>query len=146
MAAIAVSIVSLGISVVQKARAAKAQGRANDEIKKQNRLAQRKADIRSARDRVNLVRKARVARAQVTAAAENAGAGQGSGVAGGIASLGSQVASNLGFVNQIGSINRSITASRNTQSDLLTQASKDQAIGGVADSIFGVAIQRTGTK
>jgi len=142
MAAVAVAVVSLVISTDQKRAAAKLQRQGIAETRRQNALSQRKADISSARDRVNLVRRARIARATVQSSAENSGAGLGSGVAGGIASIGSQVSSNLGFVNQISSINQDITASRNTEASALSSASRAQALGGVADSVFSLAASR----
>lgn len=131
----------LAVSIYSKVETAKDQKKSNDEIRVQNRLDQRKTDIRNARERVNVVRKARIARAQVLAAAENTGGGSGSGVVGGVSSIGSQVAGNLGFVNQISGIDTSINASRGRQGSALSSAARSQAIGGLADSIFSTALK-----
>lgn len=130
------------VSIYEKHEGAKASKEAIAETRKQNRISQRKADMRAARDRVSLVRKARIARAQIEATAENTGGSGGSGVAGGASSIGSQVASNLGFVNRVGDLNTQITESRDREADALSRAARSEAIGGVADSVFGTAISR----
>jgi len=138
-----VAAAALAVSVYQGAETSKEQKKSNEEQRRQNRLNQRKTDIRNARQRVNIVRKARIARAQVEAAAENKGTSGGSGVAGGVASIGSQVAGNLGFVNRVGSIDTALSDSKDREGAALTNIARSQAIGGLADSIFSTSISRT---
>jgi len=138
-----VAAAALAVSVYQGAETSKEQKKSNEEQRRQNRLNQRKTDVRNSRQRVNLVRKARIARAQVEASAAATGGAGGSGVAGGVASIGSQVASNLGFVNRIGSVDEAITQSRDREGQALGSAARSQAIGGLADTIFSTAISRT---
>ena len=115
------------------------QKEAAKDVNRQNKLEQRKADIAAARGRAETLRQSKVARAQVVAGGEAAGVGGSTGVAGGVASIGTQTASVLGFANQNQQINQAITSSRIHEASALSKANTASAIGGLASSVFSVA-------
>lgn len=114
---------------------------------------QRIADIKNARDRANMARQERVARAGVIASGANAGVSQSSGVLGGVGSIGSQGAANVGYFNSVSANQNDILSSQSRQGgDMadygmagasLTSAQADISMGqnifNIGTSIFGAS-------
>ncbi len=65
------------------------------------------------RQNMQAIREAQIRRAAATNAASQMGAGSGSGIAGGLASLSSQVGSGLGFSTQMSALSTEITKYQN---------------------------------
>ncbi len=76
--------------------------------KKAAKAAQRQQELSTQRSNRQSIREAQLRRAQALAAAASMGAMGGSAVAGGIASLGSQLGSGLGFSNQMSALSADI--------------------------------------
>lgn len=97
MAAIAAAIIA-GVGAVashtQSKKAAASQEKAIEEQRKQE-------SIRAARERAKTVREMRIKRAAIQAGAVNMGVGGSSGELGGVSSVQSQAASQVGFISQI---------------------------------------------
>jgi hypothetical protein len=91
---------------------------------------QEQQTLNTRRSRRQTIREAQIRRAQATASAQGAGAMYGSGAAGGIGSLSSQLGETLGYQSQYGALSNVITA----------QAQKAQFWGDVAN-IGGVGYQ-----
>lgn len=133
----AVASLALGAaSFVSQRRAAK---KAASNTKKARATQQRIADQKAARDRTRAVREARVKRAQLQVRAEGAGVAGASGAVAGEQSITSQLASNLGFSQQIQGLGQQATAFNQQAASAQGQAATAGAIGGVAQSIFQTA-------
>lgn len=99
-------------------------------------LRKREADIRAAKARTKTVREARIKAAQVESRAAQTGATQSSAVAGGVASIGSQLASNLSFLNTITNIGQQRS---NISSSIASSVGREQKAAGraqLAGTIF----------
>lgn len=77
-----------------------AAGQAAEDRADQAKLEQQRADIKAAQDARASIRAARAASGAIINSAANAGAVTSSGAAGGVASVGSQLGYNLGFISQ----------------------------------------------
>lgn len=79
-----------------------------EERRKQAALEQKRADIENARKARTALREQRIAQATVANVAANTGASSSSALEGAMSTIGSQAASNLGYLGQTASIARSI--------------------------------------
>lgn len=142
-AALAVSVYS---AVEQKAAAKDAKGAAAvsaAEQRKQFDSQQKIANIRNARERSQMARQQRVQRGQVQAIGANTGTSASSGVAGGLSSISTQAATNLGDFNAIDANQRDIVTSQGRQAgaqsaQIQAQAdiSSSQAMFNIGSSVF----------
>lgn len=89
-------------SVVASNKAVKAQTQASN-------AAQRQQELQTSASRRAAIREMQIKRAQTVASAQAAGVVGGSGVSGGLSSLGSQVGSNLGYSSQMSGLSRDIS-------------------------------------
>jgi len=110
-------------------KAAKAQQRMAD-------LQERQQQIATRRSRRQAIRQAQIVRAQAISAGANYGGLQGSGLAGGLSSLGSQVGAELGFSTQMSGISSDINAAQKDFLKAQQQGSMWGAIGGLGFSVF----------
>jgi hypothetical protein len=92
---------------------------------------QRMADIKNARERADITRKARIARAAVLNTGANTNTQGSSGVAGGIASTTSQENSNLGMFNAISANQSDIIKSQSNEATAM--AALGDAQGKIAE-------------
>lgn len=113
--AVAVAAVSTGASVIQSSKSAKAQKKANDV----NRKIQER---QSARERLQTLREAQIARAQGQQLAANTGTVNSSGFAGQQAGITAQTASNIAFSNQVQTGTAVVSQSTQTASDAANKA------------------------
>lgn len=126
----AVTAVSAVASYQQGKKSEKAQKEASEAQK-------RSAAVEAQRDRMRVIREARIRAAQVRAQAGAEGIGQtSSGVAGAISSIGSQAGSNIGAINVTQGFAE--TASNALQQSASAQVKQAgwQVVGQVAGSIF----------
>lgn len=113
--AVAVSAVATTASVVQSRKSAKAQQKANDV----NRKIQER---QSARERLQALREAQIARAQGQQQAANTGTLGSSGFAGQQAGITAQTASNIAFSNQVQTGTAVVSQYTQTASDAANKA------------------------
>lgn len=104
---------------------------------------QRIADIKNARERAAMTREARVVQGKVEAAAASGNTSYSSGAAGGLASVGTQEASNLGLFSAVSANQADITASRMRESfaieaggNAAARSANGQALFSLGSSIF----------
>ena len=103
-------------SAIQGRKAEKAQKRARQLQERQEKLKQRREELRARRE-------ARIEQARIAQAGANVGASGSSAVVGGVASLQSQLSSNLSFLNESGNLAQQ-------QSRFLQKAANAQARAG----------------
>lgn len=118
-----------------------------EEMRRQAELEQRKADVVAARNLRQSVRQARIARASIINQGATSGTNESSGVLGGVSSVASQEASNIGFVNRVGSLNSQITASQARQGEhsaAIGDAQGTSAIFGAFGNLGGTVFQGAG--
>ena len=125
-----ISAVALGAQFV-------ATQKAEDKTEEANEAQQRSASLKNARARRQQVAAARRARAATVAQGEAGGISGSSAVAGATGSVQSQASSNIGFLNQLETLDRQRLSAQNAASRNLTRASTFQAVGGLAQSGAG---------
>ena len=110
--------------------------------KKSAKLQQKKADIGMARERAKQVRRARAQRASALAAGQTGEGTGGSGLAGAQADIGSQLGSNLSFLQKNAQISKQLSdlnvSSGNKISKANTRASYGAGVASVATSVGSV--------
>jgi hypothetical protein len=97
-----------------------------------DRLAQQR-EIRQA------MREQRIKQAQILQAGANQGVTGSSGVTGGVASTGSQLAGNVNFINQQGAYNQAISGALQRASSASGRAANWSALAGLGSSAFSAA-------
>lgn len=102
----AVSIVGTVVGLSQQNKASKQQAAASAAQLKQQKVEQRIADVRAARERQMGRAQSKVARAQQIAAAFGSGAQNSSALAGSLAGASADLASNIGFNSMIGGLSQ----------------------------------------
>jgi hypothetical protein len=124
-----------------------ASKRQAEESRVQAGLEQKRADIQNTRQLRTALRQSRISRANVENAGANAGTSNSSGVLGGVASIGTQSAANVGFFGQMGELSSQITASNQRQGNAAAdygQAAGDAAIWGAFGSLGNSVFQGAG--
>lgn len=99
---------------------------------------QRMADIKNARERANLARQNRIARGSLAATGANKGVSTSTGVVGGLASIETQTATNLGIFGALESNQDAILESQSRQGDASARAGQAQADSIMGGTIFSV--------
>jgi len=117
-----VTAVAAVVGAVSSVRSANAQKKAGE-------AAQKQQEIQSSASRRAAIREMQIKRAQTVASAQAAGVVGGSGVSGGLSSLGSQVGANLGYSSQMSGLSREISMYN-------MQAQKYSDIAGFAGTVF----------
>jgi hypothetical protein len=122
-----------GVGVASNIYYARKQGK----LQQRQIVEQRKAaDLESIRNRAESVRRARAARASIVNSGGAGGTGESSGALGGQTSVGSQLSSNLGYINQS-------TAIQNNLFNISAKSAKMQTQQSIFNSVLSVA--QTGT-
>ena len=120
-------------------------GRAQEAAAAQQRLAyqaeQRRAEVQNVRSVRSQIREARMAQASMTNVAAQTGGMGGSGLAGGTASVGSQMAGNLGYMADIARENTAISNAQIASSGFQAQAARASSNA----AIYGQIGQLSGT-
>lgn len=135
VAALAVSVASLGYQAVQGERAEDASYAQAEEQRKQTAISRRMADIKNIREQRDLVRRSRIQRAAVINAAANTGTAASSGAAGAVSSIGSQTASNLGYFSTVKENQGSIFESQSREAGFVQAQGQAQRNAAIASSI-----------
>ncbi len=117
------------------------QGRqARKESAKARKAEQRLQNVRAARERRAAVREARLQRAQIQSGAAQSGVATSSGAVQGAGAVGTQLASNLSFLDQSSALTNQISLFRQRSADASGRASTYSAVSGLAmqgASLFG---------
>lgn len=100
--------------------------------KRASRLQQQQQTLATRQSQRQAIREAQIRRAQTMSSAQALGAVGGSAVAGGTASLGSQLGSALGFSSQMSGLSKQIGVAQ-------SRASTAGAIAGLGGSVFQMA-------
>jgi hypothetical protein len=128
-----VAVIGAGVSYKQGQDQKKA---AKKEFEQQQKLA----EVENLRNVRASIRAARTAAGRVTNFAGQTGTMQSSGMAGGLASIGSQLDANIGYTRDTAAISNTISRiqlnNAQSQANYAVLGSTLGAIGGVADSIF----------
>ena len=118
--------------------------RAQEQARQQYAAESKKAEVQNIRSVRQQIRQARVAQSSMLNVGAQTGGMGGSGLAGGISSIGSQLGSNLDYMSQIAKQNTAIGAFAlgysNEMANASIAASRQQLAGaqmGMATSIFG---------
>lgn len=127
---------ALAVSAVSAVKQQQAAGETASAQKKQQRLAQKQADIKASRARYAAIRQSRIAQAETTAAAEAGGVLGTSGLAGGLGSAQTQLAVGVGESLQLQGMSQRQSIFAQQQADAQSTAATWGAIGGVAGTIF----------
>lgn len=134
-----IAIVGLGIagaSAYMQYEAAKDQASAT---RRAAEAEQRRADIQNARAVRQSIRQARIARGTVVNTGANAGTSQSSGVLGGVASVGSQLNSNVDYLNQSTAVAKEYASAQADAGAAAGEAAQWGALGNLGGTIFSSA-------
>lgn len=146
-AILATAAVAGTVSSVQAGRQAEKASKAQaEEIRNQNRIAEKKEQVTSYRNRVQAIRRSRVAQAEALTAGVGAGivnpgmdTGVGSTFAGATGAYQTQLAANFSFANQINTLNReSIDSAQNSAniiSGFQSNMNRYQQVGTIAQGV-----------
>lgn len=100
------------------------------------RFERQKNQLQEARQRTNMIKESRAARANVTQSAENQGVADTSAAQGGQGSIQSQVSSNLSFLDQYGMLSDQASSKMNSAMGAQGNASMWGAIAGAGGQVF----------
>jgi hypothetical protein len=123
-------------SVVEQRKAGKAAER-------EAAASQKRAEIQNVRSVREQIRQARLAQSSMTNVAAQTGTMGSSAMAGGISSVGSQLAGNLGYMSDIAQQNTAIYNAQVAQIQASTNASIFGSIGNMAGSMYQGATGQT---
>jgi len=134
-------------SMKESAKARQATERAQVQSANQFAAESKRADIQNVRSVRQQIRQTRLAQSSMTNVGAQTGGMGGSGVAGGIASVGSQLGSNLGYMSQIATQNTAIGqaalgyATEMSNASIFSSKAQDAAniasVGSTAFTTFG---------
>ena len=141
---LAISGVATASSISEQRKAGRAQERAAAEQRTAYQAEQRRAEVQNVRSVRQQIREARMAQASMTNVAAQTGGMGGSGLAGGTASVGSQMAGNLNYMSDIATQNTAISNAQIASSQFMGQAARAQSraavygqVGQLSSTIFG---------
>ena len=130
-AASSIAIAGLALAAVGTATTVIATQRQASAQKKASRERDKLAALEASRQRRRTIREARIARGTALNVAGQVGAGDSSGLAGGLSGLGAQAATNLGFSTQTQAIGKRITG-------FGTEAAKASTLGAIGGQVAGI--------
>ena len=128
----AVGVVGLGVSVAGSLAAQGAQDR-------QIRLERQRQDAQERRRRRQTLRERAIAVGRIQNATSQTGARDSSAQTGGIGSVNAQNGSNLGFISQIGGVNRGVSAAQQDQANASSLGAFGSSLSSVGGTVFNAA-------
>ena len=132
------AVANVGISLAAGHKERGAERDRVDAAKGERAERKRIADVRAVRERRNVIREGRIARAQSVAAGVQSGAGAGSsGVAGGVGSVGSQLNANLSFLDTVKTAEANISIFQQQGADARSSGQAAGQIRQLGNTIFG---------
>ncbi|CAB4161325.1 hypothetical protein UFOVP729_44 [uncultured Caudovirales phage] len=129
---IALGVISTAASVSQ----ASEQRKAGKAAQRQYEAEARKSEVQNIRSVRQQIREARLAQASMTNVAAQTGAMGSSALAGGVSSVGSQLAGNLNYMQQIAKENTAIGAAAAEGAQAMSNAAVYGAVGQLGGTIF----------
>lgn len=130
------AVAGAGAAVVGTAKAAKASKKAADTQVKIAEEQKKQQEIVYKREQRSAIREGQIRRAQGIASAQAAGVSGGSIVGGGMASIGSQVGSTLGFGTQLSGLSSNITDLGIKASQFTQQANMFGSFAQIGGNVF----------
>lgn len=143
MASGTIALIALGVAVAGTTASVAIQQRQASAQKKSAKEQQRSAKLQANRQRRQTIRQARIARGQTLNVAGQVGA-QGSGLSGGLSSLGAQVGSNLGFNTQTEQIGNNIFKFNRQAAKLGSLAGIAQGVASIGGAVYSNAVDISG--
>lgn len=105
----------------------------------------RSASVQAARDRMAQIREARIRAGAIAGAGGAEGVGMvSSGIAGSIASVGSQAGANIGAINVAQGFAETASAAMQVSTDQQVKAQRWQAIGAISSQVASTAFSQAG--
>ena len=138
ISAVGLGIASLFLTGISIASNVKASNQAREDAREQKKIQQadrRLAELRNRRQKVEELRKGRIARATILSSAETSGGAGSSGALGGAAAVQSQTGSNIGFLSAVNETSKTIFASNQRRSDLGASISQHQAFASITGTL-----------
>ena len=126
------AVLSIGSKLFGAGRAHKARKATRQGM----RLRARQAELKAFRNRTQIIREARIAKANTIAGAEAMGAGFSSGVAGGTNSLTSQLFGTLNFFDTQLDLDRQVNVQEQRAAKAIGQAQIAGVVGDIAGAYF----------
>lgn len=111
-----------------------------EEMKKQATIKSAIAGLRASRERSEMLRRSRIIKGQIEAAAAETSTEQSSGVVGGIAGLQATTASNIGFSLDASRAGRDLFASGNKILDLEKKKGRSDLVAGAGSTLFDIGL------
>jgi len=108
---------------------------ARKQSKKARQLDEQRTKLQASKNAVESVREAQIARAQILQAGENQGVAGSSSVAGGVSSVQSTSAGNIGFANQLFQLQQSAGRLRESAAGFSSNAGTISAVGTLGASM-----------
>jgi len=134
----AVSVVGTVMGLNESRKQSKQQAAAAADQRRAQRLEQRIADVRAARERRQGLAAEQKARAQQTAAAFAAGAADSSALQGALGASRSQVASNVGFNSMIGDLSGQVSIFNISAANHQSKAATHGAMAGLYKEVGSI--------
>jgi len=128
--------VGVGLTLIGGLESNRLQRKSVSEQREGRRLQKKQSDIKAARTRAATIREGRIKRAQILASATTQGAGGSSGVAGGVGSLQTQVATQVGGTFQAQAMGADISSHLEAAASAQSGAATAQAVSSIGSTIF----------
>jgi len=133
---ITLAYLAIGTQAVGTIASAQQQRKAGQAAQRQYEAEGRKAEVQNIRSVRQQIREARLAQASMLNVGAQTGAMGGSGLAGGISSVGSQLSSNVNYMQQIAQQNTAIGAAAAAGAQATSNAAIYGSIGQLGGTIF----------
>lgn len=128
--------ISIGLMVAGTLVSAGGQFMAGQQAAKQRKMQQRQADMEAQRKKLDQVRQARIARANILQTGENQGAGGSSAVVGGAQGVTAQAESGIQYIGDQQNINNAIAHSQAVEANDAGIANLGAGLANVGGTIF----------
>lgn len=135
--AVAAIVVGAAVSVYSSNQQAKASKNAANAQREATAAQGRQSSVEAQKERIRQQREARIRRGAIISSGVNSGLGSGSsGIGGSIGSVATQMAENIGTINQTQTFAQETGTALQKAADYNVKAQKWQAIGQIGQSIF----------
>jgi hypothetical protein len=143
--AIPLAIAATTVLAVSTYKSVQEQKKARAANERQFQAQERKAEVQNVRSVREQIRATRLAQGQMTNVAAQTGGMGGSGLAGGLSSLGSQQAGNISYMQDIAKENTDINTAALQGARAQSNAAIWGTVGSAAGSVAGMAVGRIPT-
>jgi hypothetical protein len=143
--AIPLAIAATTVLAVSTYKSVQEQKKAREANERQFQAKERKAEVQNVRSVREQIRATRLAQGQMTNVAAQTGGMGGSGLAGGLSSLGSQQAGNISYMQDIAKENTDINTAALQGARAQSNAAIWGTVGSAAGSVAGMAVGRIPT-